>query len=235
MDQKTGDGANWTPVREPVFNAPGAVLMLIGLIVAVHATLAAAGEDWRIWTIYAFAFVPSRLSDPGFPAIPGSAVWSFLTYALLHGSWMHLLFNGLWLLVFGTPAARYLGSFRFLVLAAVAAVGGALASLALYWGQTVILVGASGAVSGLLGAAIPIMYGVRAPGGQRPLSPMELLSNGRALGFMLVFFLITIFSGASGWTGQSFMEEGGIAWEAHLGGFLAGLAAFYLLAPRRVA
>ena len=235
MDQRTGNGANWTQAREPVFNAPAVVLALIGLLVAIHAALEFAGEDWRIWTLYAFAFIPSRLTDPGFPIIPGSPVWSFVTYALLHGGWMHLLLNALWLLIFGTPVARYLGTPRFLLLSVVAAVGGAAASLALYWGQTIVLVGASGIVSGLLGAAIPIMYAKPVFSGRRPLGPRELLTNGRAMGFMLVFFLITILTGATGWTGQSFMSEGGIAWEAHLGGFLAGLATFYLLAPRRVA
>ena len=66
MDQRTGNGANWTQAREPVFNAPAVVLALIGLLVAIHAALEFAGEDWRIWTLYAFAFIPSRLTDPGF-------------------------------------------------------------------------------------------------------------------------------------------------------------------------
>lgn len=235
MEQESDGVTDRAPARQPVFNAPGVVLALIGLLVALHAVLWVAGEDWRVWSLYALAFIPSRLADPGFPVLPGSAAWSFLTYALLHGDWLHLLFNCLWLLVFGTPAARHLGVSRFLLLSALSAIGGSLASLALHWGETVILVGASGVVSGLLGAAIPIMYGVRVPGGRRPLSPLELLFNGRALGFMLVFLVITILSGASGWTGQSFLEQASIAWEAHLGGFAAGLVGFYLLAPRRLA
>ena len=96
------------------------------------------------------------------------------------------------------------------------------------------MVGASGAVSGMLGIAIPIMYGRRVPGGMRPLSPVELLTDRKALLFMAVWLGITLFSGASGWTGNSFMTEAGIAWEAHLGGFVGGLAAFYMLARRQM-
>jgi membrane associated rhomboid family serine protease len=153
---------------------------------------------------------------------------------LLHGDWMHLLFNSLWLLVFGTPVARYLGSLRFFVLSLVAGIVGGLSSLLLHWGQDLFVIGASGAVSGLLAAAIPIMYGRRVPGGARPLSFGELVTSSRALMFTAIWLGLTLVSGASGWTGNSFAADSGIAWEAHIGGFIGGLAAFYALAPRRV-
>ena len=51
---------------------------------------------------------------------------------------------------------------------------------------------------------------------------------------MGIWLVVTLASGAAGWTGNSFMAEGGIAWEAHLGGFIAGLAGFYALAARAV-
>lgn len=234
MDRPANENARVQAVHQPVFNAPAVVLVLIAILVAIHAGLSVAGQNWQVWALYAFAFIPVRLTDPNYPMIPGSQAWSFLTYAFLHGSWMHLIFNSIWLLVFGTPVARYLGTARVLLLAAISSLGGAVASLALHWGQPVIMIGASGAVSGLLGAAVPIMFAVPSTWGRRPSAPAELLTNRRALLFVLVFFAITVFSGASGWTGNSFMQDGGIAWEAHLGGFLAGLATFYLLAQRRV-
>ena len=235
MVHPAGGNANWAAARKPVFNAPAVVVILIAVLAFIHAALALAGTNWQVWFLYAFAFIPSRLVQPVFPVLPGSGLWSFLTYAFLHGSWLHLLFNCVWLLVFGTPTARYFGGARFLLLAAVAAIGGALASLALHWGETVIMIGASGAVSGLLGASVPIIYArPTGVGGRRPAALHELLTDRKALIFMVVFFIITILSGASGWTGNSFMEEGGIAWEAHIGGFVFGLATFYLLAPRRV-
>ncbi len=226
---------NWKAAPQPVFNAPAVVLGLIAVLLAIHAVLAWGGEDWQVWAVYMFALIPARLSDPGFPMVPGSEYWSLITYGLLHGDWMHVGFNSLWLLVFGTPVARYLGSLRFLGLCALATVTGAIASLALHWGTVVFVVGASGAVSGLLAAAIPIMYGVRhLSGGARPLSFAELLTSRNALLFMAIWLALTLVSGATGWTGNSFVEESGIAWEAHLGGFAGGLAGFYALARRSV-
>ena len=231
-----------TPDKEPFFRAPKVVLILIALLVVVHGVVQVAGEDWRVWSLYAFSFIPARITgEAAFPAIWGSQVWSFLTYAFLHADWLHLFFNGLWLLIFGSVVARRLGPFRFLVLAAAAAILGAVATLLTHWGEVAIVIGASGAVSGVMAAAIPLMYG----GGLRlgdtyrmdiatvtPLRPFEILTNRRAFIFTLIWIAVTLFSGASGWTGASFVEEGRIAWEAHLGGFIAGLFTFYWLDPR---
>ena len=217
-----------------MFNAPAAVVVSIAVLVVIHAGLNLAGEDWQVGALYAFAVIPARFGEAFYPMLPGSEYWSLITYAFLHADWMHLLFNSLWLLVFGTPVARFLGSTGFLTLCVIAAVFGALASLALHWGEPIIMIGASGSVSGLLGAAIPIMYGRRVPGGARPLLPGELLTSGKALGFMTIWLAITLVSGASGWTGNSFVSEGGIAWEAHVGGFIGGIAAFYLIWRARV-
>jgi len=225
---------NWAqPKPPPAFNVPPAVLAVIGVLVAVHVGLWLAGQDWQVWSLYALSLIPARFTFPGYPMIPGSQVWSLVTYMLLHGSWEHLIFNCIWLLIFGTPVARYLGTGRFLLLGLVSGVAGGLCSLALHWGEETIIVGASGAVMGLMGAAIPLMYGERLPyGGWRPASPGELIRNRRALVFTGVVLAITLFSGGTGWTGNSFMAEGAIAWEAHIGGFIAGVLAFYGFAPQ---
>ena len=164
-DQIPPDGARSSASTAPVFNAPAVVLAVIAVLVAVHVLLFILGEGWQVWSLYALALNPVRFTEPGIPMPAGSAYWTLLTYMLLHGDWMHLTFNSLWLLVFGTPVARYLGSRRFLLVCLLAGLAGALASLVLHWGQMVFVVGASGAVSGLLAAAIPIMYGKRVMGG----------------------------------------------------------------------
>ena len=224
--------------REPIFQAPRIVMTSIMVLAVIHAGLWLAGDSWQVWSLYAFAFIPARLANTGFPVLPGSQVWSFLTYALLHGGWGHLAANCLWLLVFGTPVARFLGAWRFLAVSAIAAVTGAVAALSMHWGEQYIMVGASGSISGLMAAAVPIMFGGRRgwlkvtagdPASTRPLSPRQLMGHRSALMFTLVWLVITMLSGASGWTGNSFVPEGGIAWEAHIGGFIGGLVAFYLL------
>ena len=235
LAEQTPPAGNWNSgTAQPVFNAPASVLLAIAVLVAVHVLLVAMGESWQVWSLFAMALNPIRFVDPGFPALPGARYWTLASYMLLHGDWMHLTFNSLWLLVFGTPVARYLGSLRFLLLSLIAGVAGGVASLFLHWGEEIFVIGASGAVSGLLAAAIPIMYGRRVLGGARPLSLPELITSPRALMFTAIWLALTLFSGAAGWTGNSFMSEGGIAWEAHVGGFLGGLLAFYALAPRAV-
>lgn len=239
MSQTTKDGNRWNSGHGgPVLQAPAVVIWVIGGLAAVHAALWLAGPNWQMWSIYALAFIPARLSDAAYPIFPGSKVLSFLTYSLLHAGWGHLAANSLWLLIFGTPVARYLGAGRFLLLSVIASVCGALATLLMHWGEQYIMVGASGAVSGLMGAAVPIMYGSRLgwrspmignPATTQPLSPGQFLTSRNALVFTLVWMAITMVTGASGWTGNSFVREGGIAWEAHMGGFLGGIAGFYLL------
>lgn len=228
--------------KEPIFRAPKVVVIWIALLFAVHLAIQMAGEDWRVWSLYAFSFIPARISGTvPFPAIPGSQLWSFLTYAFLHANWTHLFFNSLWLLIFGSVVARRLGPVKLVVLAGAAAIAGAVATLLTHWGEPAIVIGASAAVSGVMGAAIPLMYGRGLRMGDtyrsdmslvRPLRPLEIITQRRALAFTLVWILITLFSGASGWTGAAFVENGRIAWEAHLGGFAAGLIAFYLLDNR---
>ena len=229
------------PPSAPIFQAPAVVPGLIAVLIAIHMGLWLAGPDWQVWALYALAFIPARFGggEP-VPFIPGSQYWSLITHAFLHADAAHLLFNSLWLLIFGTIVARYLRTARFLALATISAVAGALTTLALHWGEASIMIGASGAVSGLMAAAVPVMYGRGMRWGTpmagdarlaRPLSPGELLRNRNALLFTLVWLGITLFSGATGWTGNTFVEDVHIAWEAHLGGFAAGLAGFYLLSP----
>ncbi len=208
----------------PIVNTPPVVLIVIAVLIAIHLALELAGPDWKIWSIYAFSLIPARFEGPGAIAmIEGSQYWSLVTYAFLHDGWAHVLLNSLWLLIFGTPVARQFGTLRFLLIALVSTLGGALAMLVIFWGTPIIALGASAAVSGLLAAAIPVMYG--RPG--EPLSFREFLHNGRAIIFMLMFLGLTLLSSVQGLPG--FADNARIAWEAHLGGFFAGLATYFFM------
>lgn len=228
------------PAAAPMFNAPPLVVGLVVLLLLIQGVESWMGEDFQIWTLYAFSFIPKRLLENALATPYGAQVWSFLTYAFFHGGWFHVLSNCMWLLVFGTPVVRYLGNLKALVLMAVSAVAGAAAMLIPYWGDFIILVGASAAVSGAMAAAMPIMYAPGfsrvASGGAMPraLSFGELLRNRNALIFAAVFFALQLLTGASEATmGTALISEGVVAWEAHLGGFFAGLVMFYVLTARK--
>jgi membrane associated rhomboid family serine protease len=230
------------PARQgsgPLFQAPACVVALIAVLVVIHLGLWLAGEQMQIWSVLVFSFIPARISGAAaFPAIYGSQVWAFLTYAFLHANLAHLVLNCLWLLIFGTITARRLGALRFYGLAAITAIAGAVAMLLAYWGQGVIVVGASGAVSGMMGAAIPILFGkrlvVQDPAGGlhvylEPLRLGDIVRQRRALLFTLVSLVITLLPAIGGVDSNQFSGGGAVAWQAHLGGFLAGLLAFYWL------
>jgi membrane associated rhomboid family serine protease len=210
-------------------NAPPVVLVTIAILVGIEALLNFGGENWQNWALNAFALIPARLAgEARTEMIPGSQYWSLVTYAFLHDGWMHVILNSIWLLIFGTPTARQFGTLRFLAIAFISSLGGALAMLVVYWGVFIIVVGASAAVSGLLAAAIPVMYG--RPG--VPLTFGEFLRNRRALIFMLIFLGVTLLTGARDLPG--FADGARIAWEAHLGGFLAGFLAYFIISRERV-
>lgn len=210
-----------------IVNSPPVVVGLIAILLLIHALRMAVGEEWDAWSIYAFALIPARFGAPErIPMIAGSQWWSFLTYAFLHADWLHVGLNSLWLLIFGTPVARWFGTTRFLTLSALCAIGGGAVMVVTDWGSPIPVIGASGAVSGLMAAAIPIMYGHG-----RPLLPSELMRDRRALIFVVIWLGITLLTGA-----QGYIEDNGlrIAWQAHLGGFITGFIAYTLMMSRLV-
>ena len=232
---------------EPIFNVPGVVTALIALMLITHGArewaLSVAQDNELLWL---FAFVPERyeLSIIGTGVYPGGVaadVWTFVTYAVLHGSWTHLGLNSVWLLAFGTPVARRFGAGRFLLFFAVTAAGGALAHLAIYSGQRVPMIGASAAISGFMAAAIrfafqrggPLRLGANQDESYRvPALPLiAVLRDSRVMIFLAVWFGLNLLFGIG-----SLSIDGGdqaIAWQAHIGGFLAGLLAFALFDPVR--
>ena len=212
----------------PAVQLPIIVWAVVGLIIAIFGGLQLAGPKAQTFALYDFAFIPARFGAAPFEQAAGAKWWSMLTYGFLHASWSHVLLNSLWLAVFSKPVQAYFGNLRYLLILATGIIAGALTTLAVHWGDPLILVGISAGVSALLAASIPLIYGRG-----RVLRPLELISNRSALVFSLMWLALTFFSGATTYLSNSFVSNTQIAWEAHLGGFFAGLIIFYALEAMR--
>lgn len=227
------------PVREPMFTMPTSVIVMVAVLALIHAGRGLLTDQADFSVLVWFAFIPARYS--GEWMLPGGIaadVWTFVTYALLHGSTMHIITNAVWLLAFGSAVARRFGALRFWVFSAAAAAAGAAMHLAFNWGDTVPVVGASAAIAGQMAAAVrfvfdrdgPLVFrrGIDERRYRRPArSLLATLSNRSALAFVVIFFLVNLVAGF----GNSMAGGAAIAWQAHVGGFLFGLFAFRLFDP----
>jgi membrane associated rhomboid family serine protease len=231
------------PPREPILTLPGALTAYVALLAVIHLRVLLP-PDLENWTIDVFGFIPKRYDSTllaiDFPGGEGAKVWSFVTYSLLHANLSHIGFNVLWLLPFGSALARRFGAIRFFLFMAVTAAAGALAHLVTHEHAVAPMIGASASVSGTMAAAIRFAFvkgsflsfnrgdadaAARVPA----LSLMRALRNGRVLAFLGIWFAVNIIFGvgsiAIGADGAS------VAWQAHIGGFLAGLLLFSLFDP----
>ena len=205
------------PQREPFLNAPPTVLWLIGAIVAAH--LVRVFAPWSRDVLFEYALIPARYapSELAAPDLLHQAL-PFFTYSFIHADYTHLVINSLWLLAFGPVVARRLGNLRFLLFFFVCAIGAAAVHLMVNWGSPVPVIGASGAVAGLMAAAIRILYGGRNGNDKAPLAPVF----GRSiLVFSAMWAVINVVVGITGLGLTNGVDQ--IAWEAHLGGYFTGL------------
>jgi membrane associated rhomboid family serine protease len=235
------------PPRERIFNVPVVVLSLLAAMGLVHAlmTLVLSADQMSDFLVL-FAFVPARydlrlLSELWWVPGWGAAVWTFLTYAFLHGNLMHLTFNGVWLLAFGTPVARRFGALRFVIFFLASAAVGAAFHLAVHSGERLPMVGASAAISGAMAAAMRFAFQRGGPLGafrgdgeaayRVPATPLSvMLRDPRLIVFLIVWFGVNLLFGL-GFVSVPGEGDMPIAWEAHIGGFLAGLVSFVLFDP----
>lgn len=229
--------------REPILNLPPATVGLVVLIAAIEFIQSNILDEWQsVRVLLDFAFIPARYGMNGadFPGGLPAQVWTFLSYALLHGDWTHCAVNALWLIAFGSALERRFGALRFILFSAVCAIAGAATHLAFHFGEAAPVVGASAAISGQMAAAARFAFARGAPlGGLGPRTPADYhrpatpllatFADRRILVFLVVFFAVNLFIGL----GSISIGTGGarVAWEAHLGGFVAGLLLFPVFDP----
>lgn len=232
-DDQKGQQNQGVGERQPAILLPGVITALLGLMIAIHlARTLVLNESGNNELLMWFAFIPVRgLMSDWFAGGWIPLLWTPLTHAFLHAGWDHLLINCAWLAIFGTPVARRYGAIPTLILFGVSAVAGAAFFAATTLPQLQLLVGASGGISGLTGAACRFIFQpvivARDPatGGARVLgrrlgSLGELARNQRAAFFIGMWLVL---NAAVPFVPMLFGQSVGIAWQAHLGGFLAGL------------
>jgi membrane associated rhomboid family serine protease len=192
--------------REPLFNAPWPALALaVSIVVSFFIQSQLPERDWAPYVL-----LPPNVLQNG--------AWeTLLTPLLLHGGWVHTLMNAVAALAFGAPVARLLGLriggaaaflLFYLICGALSSIGYVLA----HPDSMSPVVGASGAVSGLMGGATRLIETRGRPG---PLFTRSVVSMSVAwIVVNLIIGFVPVMPGTGG---------AGIAWEAHVAGFFAGL------------
>lgn len=202
--------------REPIFNLPPATLWLaVAMVIAFAIENLLQGWLWEFF-FYNFAFISPFFWPPGYEMPRMGGLVTLVTHAFLHADLMHLALNLGFLLAFGSFVERHAGVLAFLFLFVVCAAAGALTEYFFRGGQDLVLIGASGAVYGITGAAVRFML----DGGGRQRRRM-------ALSLVLVFMGLNLLLGISGI--GDFLAGAQIGWKAHAGGFVAGLLCALLM------
>jgi len=225
------------PLRDSVPNVrtPVMVYSLIVVNALVFLYQLSLGLNGSAYFSYTYGLLPYLFfSGEGFPN--GAALhdmWPFLTSAFLHGGWLHIIFNMWTLLIFGSTLEGRMGSPQFLVFYLCCAVGSAFAHGYFNPDSDVPVIGASGAIAGVIGA-----YAASFPRARItllvPVVIIPLIFTIPALFYAAIWFGIQLIQGA--WEAARPSLGGGIAWWAHIGGFVAGLVllpVFLLFAPSR--
>lgn len=192
----------------PAINMPPMTKFLVITLVVIEAAMKLTLDPvQQYWVISHFGFVPALYS--GDAALGWEAFLGPVTYAFLHGGWPHVGLNVLMLMAFGTGLERWMEWKRLALLMIACSVIAALIHFVFNIGSDNPVIGASGAISGMFAAAMVM------------LQQTQRFDTGRfgLLPFALVWVGISVVFGMMGGpNGES------VAWIAHIGGFLAGLA-----------
>lgn len=204
--------------------------MLTALLVA--ANLAAFAVELSLGSgldafVRRWGVVPADALDSLRGSTGPAALVTLLTSTFLHAGWLHLLSNVLYLGVFGLPVERRLGAARFALLYLVSGLVGSLAYLLAQPASEVPAVGASGAIAGVIAAHLVLFPGATL-GSLAPVLFLHVVESTPTLLLLVVWLATQLFSSVASLTSST-----GIAWWAHVGGFVGGLTLTPLVRTRR--
>ncbi len=178
--------------------------------------------------IYLFGLVPARYAHPAwaqFVGFPLDTYWPFLTNTFLHGGWFHVIANMWSLYLFGDNVEDRLGHVRFFLFYLLAGIAANLVHFVINHDSTMPVIGASGAVAGIMAAYLRLFPFARIIT-LFPILFIPYFLEIPAYFFMGLWFVMQLLSGAMSLAGPE--SGGGIAWWAHVGGFAVG---FLLIKP----
>jgi len=219
------------PLRDniPSRTFPWVMAVLIALNVLaflVELTLSPDRLDALVseWGIMPARFAPDQLRENG----PATAA-TLLTGMFLHGGWIHLLGNMWFLWIFADNVEDRMGHGRFLLFYVLCGLAASGAQIAAGWGSEVPMIGASGAIAGVLGAYV-VLYPQARILTLVPLFVLFFFVELPALVVLGLWFVLQALRGVAGLAAPSL--AGGVAWWAHIGGFVAGVVLVRLFARR---
>lgn len=196
-----------------------AAVLLVGLCVVTFVVLALMPPPRRITFLLEWGTIPANIFDahqPIWQQLRDPSLFRLVTALFIHVAWLHLLSNLLFLMIFGVPAERTLGSLRFLMLFLLGGVVANLAGALSLAGVVRPIIGCSGAVSAVLGAYVSLF-------------PRARLGLVLPLGFYLEFVRVPAFLLIGIWALLQLLfsyvgpSYGGYAWWTHVAGFLFGV------------
>lgn len=181
--------------------------------------------------IHIYGVVPARYTDPTYAHVmgyPEGGYESLITYMFLHGGWLHFLLN-MWVLwIFSDNVEEALGPLRFTVFYLLCGLLAAVSHILFNWNAVAPVIGASGAIAGVMGAYFRLFPRARVVT-LIPIIIIPWIIELPAVVFLGIWFAVQILSGLAGSAGGG--EATSVAFWAHAGGFVAGMALVRLFLP----
>ncbi len=211
----------------PIHIVPFSTILIISLNMLVFIMQLLSGEDSRN-IVYSYGAIPHNiLSFQSNQPIP--PVLTIFTSMFMHGGPFHLALNMLYFWIFGNNIEERLGHVRFILFYLFCGVAAAFTHILLSPGSTIPMIGASGAVAGMLGAYILLFPATKV----HTLIFLGFYITVVKIPALIVIGFWAIIQVVSGLLSQGTAEQGGIAFFAHVGGFVAGLFTIKLWQPGR--
>jgi len=209
------------PLRDttPSRSYPVVTMAIIAVNVAVYLLETGQGPDLDRFMYY-YGLVPARYSIPRIAAYfsPFQQIFAFISFMFLHGGFWHLLGNMWFLYIFGDNVEDHLGSLRYLVFYFLCGISSGVAQVFINWHANIPTIGASGAIAGVMGAYF-LLYPRARILTLIPIVIIPFFFEIPAYFFLALWFLMQFLGAAASKAGA-----GGVAWWAHIGGFVFGMA-----------